>query len=110
MRYLKCNKVMKKLISMCLILCFIAGMVPVYASDASETVEADKPVLIYINKDFEKQKEGENPYGFLGGANAKVVTMPKADKSQFITLIQRKKHRPYGRCLQILFYFWRGIE
>ncbi len=82
MRYLKCNNVMKKLISMCLILCFIAGMVPVYASDASETVEADKPVLIYINKDFEKQKEGEKPYGFLDGANAKVVTMPKADNPE----------------------------
>lgn len=79
MKYLKS---LKKIICTCLVLCFVTSMIPAYAINASTDETSDKPVLIYINKDFERQKEGEVPYGFLFTNElteeySKVVKMPK---------------------------------
>lgn len=84
MKYYRFSKGMYRFISVLLLICFVISFAPANISFAKSQSTEDKPVLIYVDKDFETQNIGEIPYGFYhdGGINAeyfKVVNVPTAD-------------------------------
>ena len=79
MKYSKKNCFSHRFVSVLLIICFVLSVVPTFSVATASASDADKPALIYIDKDFESQEEGDIPYGFYftGGIDAKYFRVKK---------------------------------